>query len=1010
MEIANLDKRKKTDIIKYINDISHSYTPEWKFDEQSPDIGSALALVYANIFSSTINKFNRVLEKNKISFFNSIGATMLPAVPSKGYVSFSLVAEDVPGSEVETGTRVVSNNGEEDIYFETTDDVYATPALLYDVYQANDKIDIINHIFDIENPSSFKVFNEGGKNIQEHVFYIGSRQALNIKNDSMVELTFYANESVSISEHSINALVNKDCAVFEYKTIEGEYIEFDNIYTNGESIILSKGKDQPEFGYGYLEEDEEFEGVQDEEELKNYWIRLRVKDISLLDKFTLTKVGIRPRSMNILPDVIQAGGIESNVDEFFAFGEKFALYSEVYFGSDEVICKRGSTIKLSFNMDFIRVPMDLQEPQEIDWKWIMKRADFQIEPEYDAIIEEVIWEYYNGKGWTRLFKDNSYNESFTPKGGTIGQFRELVFECPKDIQSTAVGAHDTFYVRARILKASNLYKARGYFISPLLSNVALSYNYEKNDVVPDLLYIKNNVEENFITSEEIKKDEVIFYPFKQIGTDVFSLYFGFKYPPIGSPIKMFFELKENINNSGANLEWSYYDGSRFKELNSVDETDNFSKSGILTFIGNKDMKKLKLFGKDRYWIRVSDRDNFFFNKIDKTHLPIIDSIYMNTVGIVNVDFSGNEVFRIDKYEGKQTFKLLNKKLRNVEVWIDEVSTLSQDEIKILDKEDKINLEYDDSKVLKSAWVKWEEVEDIIFSSADDRVYMVDRNEGVVTFGDGVMGRIPPVGRSENLKIIYSSGGGEGSNIDINKIERIERSIGYISEAHNYDMILGGCDKESLKSAIARNAASLKNKYKAVTSKDFEELAMMVSTNIKRTKCFAGINEFGERSPGTVTLIVLQKDHERGKNLFGDMKSKIYNLLEDKIPGNLSVIGKFNIVEPTFVSINLKVELTVKDFNLIFKVKKRVLDRLEKFLDPIYGHFDDNGWDIGDLPTDIQIRNIVKEIKDVVYVKNVYATAFVDDVFGKVEADMDKIRKNKFVLPINGEHEIVISVE
>ena len=48
------------DIIRKIGAAAASYTPEWDFNPGDPDIGSALALVYADMLGETARQMDRL--------------------------------------------------------------------------------------------------------------------------------------------------------------------------------------------------------------------------------------------------------------------------------------------------------------------------------------------------------------------------------------------------------------------------------------------------------------------------------------------------------------------------------------------------------------------------------------------------------------------------------------------------------------------------------------------------------------------------------------------------------------------------------------------------------------------------------------------------------------------------------------------------------------------------------------------------------------------------------------
>lgn len=57
---------------------------------------------------------------------------------------------------------------------------------------------------------------------------------------------------------------------------------------------------------------------------------------------------------------------------------------------------------------------------------------------------------------------------------------------------------------------------------------------------------------------------------------------------------------------------------------------------------------------------------------------------------------------------------------------------------------------------------WKRVASLDSSSPDDRVFMVDRETGKIKFGDGVHGKIPPIG--SRIKATYGYGGGSEGNV------------------------------------------------------------------------------------------------------------------------------------------------------------------------------------------------------------------------------------------------------
>ena len=135
-----LDFRSVGDLRAELKRLAASYTPEWAFSEENPDVGSVVALIFANQMSENIRKMNLVLDKYHTEFVNMLNLSLRPAYPASGVAVLELLEGGVPGVYVPGGTRLIGQgNGEEDrqILFETTSDLYVTSSRLRDVIAAS---------------------------------------------------------------------------------------------------------------------------------------------------------------------------------------------------------------------------------------------------------------------------------------------------------------------------------------------------------------------------------------------------------------------------------------------------------------------------------------------------------------------------------------------------------------------------------------------------------------------------------------------------------------------------------------------------------------------------------------------------------------------------------------------------------------------------------------------------------------------------------------------------------
>jgi hypothetical protein len=122
------------------------------------------------------------------------------------------------------------------------------------------------------------------------------------------------------------------------------------------------------------------------------------------------------------------------------------------------------------------------------------------------------------------------------------------------------------------------------------------------------------------------------------------------------------------------------------------------------------------------------------------------------------------------------------------------------------------------------WVPWAQVDDLRAAGVDDRVFTVDREAGVVRFGDGRRGRPPQIG--ERIRAgHYRYGGGTAGNVGpgaVTVARPATPSPGLT--VTNPLPCRGGADTEPLAAAVDRIPEEFRRHDRAVTASDFRELA------------------------------------------------------------------------------------------------------------------------------------------------------------------------------------------
>jgi len=160
---------------------------------------------------------------------------------------------------------------------------------------------------------------------------------------------------------------------------------------------------------------------------------------------------------------------------------------------------------------------------------------------------------------------------------------------------------------------------------------------------------------------------------------------------------------------------------------------------------------------------------------------------------------------------------------------------------------------------------WTRVDNFLSSKSTDKHYRVELGENdraSYIFGDGVTGRIPPVGVG-NVAVLYRYGGENDGNVGSNTIVSDKTGLTYVNKLYNPRPASGweqaqGATEESLEQAKIAGPASLRTIQVALGPNDVEQLAQEFedddgSSPYSRAKAIE--EGFG---PKTIELVVVAK--------------------------------------------------------------------------------------------------------------------------------------------------------
>ncbi|CAM5616213.1 putative baseplate assembly protein [Streptomyces violaceorubidus] len=255
-----------------------------------------------------------------------------------------------------------------------------------------------------------------------------------------------------------------------------------------------------------------------------------------------------------------------------------------------------------------------------------------------------------------------------------------------------------------------------------------------------------------------------------------------------------------------------------------------------------------------------------------------------------------------------------------------------------------------------SWQDWQVVPHFSGSHPDDHHITVDATTGEIAFGpavreaDGTLrqyGAVPPKGAVIRARR-YRTGGGRAGNVARGAVQVLRTSIPYVSEVVNREAALGGVDGETIEEAKLRAPITLRAQERAVTLRDYEELARRAAPETARITCLEGAeNEYGAHA--VRVLVVPQAVPDPGGRLRfeqlvpGDaLLSRITRHLDER-----RLIGTRLAVGPPYYQ-GVTVVATVHAFRDVDadRVRRQTHDALYRHLDPLTGGADGKGWPFG----------------------------------------------------------------
>ncbi len=281
------------------------------------------------------------------------------------------------------------------------------------------------------------------------------------------------------------------------------------------------------------------------------------------------------------------------------------------------------------------------------------------------------------------------------------------------------------------------------------------------------------------------------------------------------------------------------------------------------------------------------------------------------------------------------------------------------------------------------WRGWTPRPDLDASTRSAAHVVVDPTTGVVRFGDGEHGRVPPVGST--LLITADLTRAEGGKVAAGVVDALadgphnraavpdrDALAGQLARITNIVPATGGAAAETVPAAIARAHDGRQQPGRAVTLDDYVALARQTpGVALARVEARANLHPgFGcQRAPSVVTVIVLPHlPADRPTPRPGLRRAVATHLDRRRVIGT-----RIEVTGPQYVSVTVRSAVRAVAGNRADALAGAVRDALDRFLHPLVGGPDGTGWPFG---RDVYRSEVLAVIDEVPGVEHVDALELV----------------------------------
>jgi len=1037
IQAPKVDERTAHEIVRDVYALLPDYVEDWPDDRQEAgELADALIHVFGRFGELIIDRLNKAPEKNFLAFLDLVGVSPLPLQAARAPVTFYLAPGAVSHALVPAGTQIAAQPGkgeQKPVIFETEKDLVIVSANLESLIlkdggrdQCTDYNTVLTSVRLLTGatPDVEVLPAVGSVIVIPHILYIPlpvykiwpdlTQIRLKVTLDTdlpapvdprvlqwevCVAGSTKANPAGEQKLHATPVLGDDGIKTI---TLEPLRDGTENLTKSGDVVFLNL----PEIPFVVLDD------------LSAHWLRCRLmtpisysqqSTVAMVRKTQLPaikslSIEIRMKRAELSLDQALFNNVKLDLTkDFFPFGNKPKFGDTLYLASREIFSNPDAVVTFHVTVtnpasSGVEIPVPAAKPRGA----------------------KLSWEFWDGTAWTelgtaeiggkirvRVDNPSASDSQFSDNTQVFSESGDVTFRFPRVPEQLNLNGQNNYWIRVRIIagdygEEAHYEQVKGGFVErelskggyvltpatfapPSIRSIKVDYAVTKESQ-PDTVLLYND----FAYTRISPQTEESFAPFVPVAPDQVlpSLYFGFTLP-VTTPNAALFPNRALSMYAGmaasfvgrsvdpsldlAATAWEYWSGVGWMKCTVLDDTQGLRRPGLIRFIAPSDFASSQQFAQKRYWLRVRQSDPQF--------QPKFTQVLLNTTIAVQGSTIANEILGASNETPSQQFRttqapvLTGQKLEVREPT--EPSKWERTQIEANEGEGAIVRVTEPNGKGDAFWVSWFEVPNFYGSGPRERHYLLDRMSGVITFGDGTNGMIPPA-LPGNIRLSYRMGGGTAGNKPACSITQLRSAIPYVQKASNCEAASGGTDPETDSELLVRGPRGIRHGGRAVTSEDFEDLAKLASHEVARAKCVSLFDltqdpDAKKRKPGMLSLIIVPRSIDVRPRPSMDLFDRVRSYLNDsrQLTADLALAG------PEYVRVDVDCEIAVSDPGVAAEIEPAAKSALDRYLHPVTGGPRGMGWDFGREPKRSDFFGLLEEIPGVSHIRELRVSLIPD---------------------------------